>query len=250
MSNDDFEGSYGNSSYNSLQVTLRHSSSRGSLLLGYTFSRSIDQASALGDTVDPFDYKRTRALSAWDLTHNFVASYEVQLPFDKLTHRAPLLTRGWAFSGITRATTGFPVTIKSNDDNSLQGSIPNGVNNYSLDTADYNGLALNLSGNPRNGLPYFNPGAFSESALGEPGTAARRSFHGPGELNFDLALLKNFPFTEHKSLQFRVEAFNTFNHAEFFGPAAVQGNIDSPTFGQVIKAAPPRLVQAALKFLF
>jgi len=239
-----------NSSYNSLQITLKHSSSRGALLVGYTYSKSIDQASALGDTVNPFNFKATRALSAWDLAHNFVASYEIQLPIEKLTHRVPLLTQGWSISGITRASTGFPVTIKSNDDNSLQGSIPNGVNNYSLDTADYNGQPLNLNGNPRNGLAYFNPSAFSESALGSPGNAARRSFHGPGELNFDLALLKDFKFTESKTLQFRMESFNTFNHAEFFGPAAVQGNVDSPTFGQVIKAAPPRLMQAALKFIF
>lgn len=250
LSNDDYEGSYGNSTYNSLQVTLRHSSARYALLLGYTYSKSIDQASALGDTVNPFNFGATRALSAWDLTHNFVASYEVQLPFDKFTHRIPLLTQGWSISGITRASTGFPITIKSNDDNSLQGSIPNGVNNYSLDTADYNGQPLHLNGNPRNALPYFNPDAFSESALGSPGNAARRSFHGPGELNFDLAILKDFKLAEHKTLQFRMETFNTFNHAQFFGPAAVQGNIDSPTFGQVIKAAPPRLMQAALKLVF
>ena len=250
LSNDDYEGSFGNSTYNSLQLTLKHSSSRYSFLVGYTFSKSIDQASALGDTVNPFDYKATRALSAWDLAHNFVASYEVQLPFDRLTKRMPLLTQGWSLSGITRISSGFPVTIKSNDDNSLQGSIPNGVNNYSLDTADYNGQPLKLNGNPRNGLPYFTPDAFSDSALGTPGNASRRSFHGPGMLNFDLALLKDFKITERKLLQFRMETFNTFNHAQFFGPASVQGNIDSPLFGQVIKAAPPRLMQAALKFTF
>jgi hypothetical protein len=231
-------------------VTLRHSGTLYSFLVGYTYSKSIDEASALGDTVNPFDYKATRAMSAWDLTHNFVASYDLQLPIDRLTKRMPLLTQGWSFSGITRISTGFPVTIKSNDDNSLQGSIPNGVNNYSLDTADYNGQPLNLNGNPRNGLPYFNPEAFSESALGSPGNASRRSFHGPGMVNFDLALLKDFKVTERKSFQFRIEAFNAFNHAQFFGPASVQGNIDSPLFGQVIKAQPPRLMQAALKFIF
>jgi len=248
--NDDFEGSFGNSTYNSLQVTLRHSGRGLSFLIGYTYSKSIDEASALGDTVNPFDYKATRALSAWDLRHNFVASYDYQLPIYKLTRRWSTLSQGWSLSGITRISSGFPVTIKSNDDNSLQGSIPNGVNNYSLDTADYNGLPLELNGNPRNGLPYFNPDAFSESALGSPGNASRRSFYGPGMLNFDLALLKDFKLPEDKLLQLRVETFNTFNHAQFFGPAAVNGNIDSPLFGQVVKAAAPRLMQLALKFTF
>ena len=121
------------------------------------------------------------------------------------------------------------------------GSIPNGVNNHSLDLPDYNGGALDLNGNPRNGLPYFNVSAFSENALGTPGNASRRSFYGPGELNFDLALLKTFRFSEAWSLQFRMESFNTFNHTNFFGPAAVNGDIDSTLFGQVVNAAPPRI---------
>jgi hypothetical protein len=115
---------------------------------------------------------------------------------------------------------------------------------------DYNGAGLQLNGNPRNGLPYFNPNAFSQPALGTPGNASRRSFYGPGTLNFDIALLKSFKISEAKALQFRLETFNTFNHAQFFGPAAVQGNIDSPLFGEVVKAASPRLVQLALKFTF
>jgi hypothetical protein len=68
--------------------------------------------------------------------------------------------------------------------------------------------------------------------------------------NFDLGLLKNLRLTEGKSLQFRIEAFNTFNHAQFFGPQSVDGNINSTSFGQVVSAAPPRLVQIAAKFLF
>ena len=50
--------------------------------------------------------------------------------------------------------------------------------------------------------------------------------------------------------QFRFEAFNAFNHAQFFGPAAVQGEILDSNFGYVIKAQPPRLVQIALKLTF
>ena len=62
LSNDDYEASVGNSVYNSFQATLRRSGKRFSALLGYTYSKSIDEASALGDTVNPFDYKSTRAL--------------------------------------------------------------------------------------------------------------------------------------------------------------------------------------------
>ena len=69
-------------------------------------------------------------------------------------------------------------------------------------------------------------------------------------LNFDLALLRNFRLSESKTMQFRLETFNTFNHAQFFGPVAVNGDIDNSLFGQVTHAAPPRLMQLALKFTF
>jgi hypothetical protein len=166
------------------------------------------------------------------------------------TGKLKFLTDGWSISGITRATTGFPVRLHVDGDNSLMGSIPNGVNNHSLDLPDYNGQPLNLNGNPRNGQPYLNVNAFSDNAIGTPGNAGRRSFASPGQLNFDLALLRNFRFSEAKALQFRLESFNTFNHAQFFGPASVEGDFDSALFGHVVKAAPPRLIQIALKFTF
>jgi hypothetical protein len=91
---------------------------------------------------------------------------------------------------------------------------------------------------------------FSENAIGTPGNTKRRFFSGPGMDNYDMALLKNVRVTESKSLQFRLEGFNIFNHAQFFGPQSVDGNISSTTFGNVVNAAAPRLAQASLKFLF
>ena len=64
------------------------------------------------------------------------------------------------------------------------------------------------------------------------------------------ALRKSFHLGEASALEFRLETFNTLNHAQFFGPAAVNGDIDSNLFGQVVKAAPPRLTQVALKLTF
>ena len=248
--NNDYQGSFGNSNYNSFQASLRHSDKNLDLMLAYTFSKSIDQASSISDPVNPFNYRATRALSAWDLTHNLVATYQYQLPLERFFGRAKRFAEGWAISGITRLSSGFPVTISSDSDNSLMGSVPNGVNNHSIDLPDFTPGNLSLNSNPRNGLPYFNTSLFSANALGTPGTASRRSFHGPGMLNFDLALLRTFRLTESKALQFRLETFNTFNHAQFFGPVSVDGDFNSRLFGQVVKAAPPRLMQLALKFTF
>jgi hypothetical protein len=240
----------GNSNYNSLQVTLRHTSGPLQLLAAYTYSKSIDQSSNLGEEVNPLNPSLSRALSAFDLTQNFVVSYSYQLPLERLLHARNRWTEGWGFSGITRFSTGFPVTLINYGDNSLLGAEPNGINNYGVDEPSVAAGSLNLNRNPRNGQPYFNTGLFSENALGTPGDASRRYFHGPGMENFDIALLKNFHITESKSLQFRVEGFNVFNHAQFFGPQAVDGNISSSTFGEVVSAAAPRLVQAGVKFTF
>ncbi len=244
------QATIGNSNYNSLQVTLRHSSRRLTVLAGYTYSKSQDQSSNLGEEVNPLDPSLSKALSAFDVKHNFVVSYNYQLPLEHLFHAANRWTQGWELSGITRFSTGLPVTLVNYGDNSLLGSEPNGVNNFGVDEPDYNGGPLDLNHNPRNGLSYFNTAQFSQNALGTPGTARRRFFYGPGMDNYDIALLKNVRLTEAKSLQFRVEGFNAFNHAQFFGPQAVDGNIASSTFGQVVSAAPPRLVQLGAKFFF
>ena len=101
-------------------------------MLAYTYSKSIDQASSISDIVNPFNYGATRALSAWDLRHNLVATYQYQLPVERLFsigRPREDAGAGWAISGITRVSSGFPVTLATQSDNSLQGSLPNGVNN-------------------------------------------------------------------------------------------------------------------------
>jgi len=250
--NDDYDATIGNSNYNAFETTLRHSGRAASFLLSYTFSKSIDQASSISDPVNPLNFRATRALSAWDLTHNFVSSYVFQLPLNRLTQRAKFLTEGWEISGITRISSGFPVTLSADGDNSLQGSIPNGVNNKSLDLPDITPGPLNLNSHPQdNGLLYFNRSLFSDNALGTPGTSSRRFFHGPGAFNTDLALARSIHLTETKALELRLEAFNVFNHTQFFGPGAVNGDVDNAKlFGHVVNAAPPRLMQLALKYAF
>jgi hypothetical protein len=124
------------------------------------------------------------------------------------------------------------------------------VNGYGVDEPNFNGGALGLNRNPRNGRPLFNPGAFSLPPLGQAGNAGRRSFYGPGLANFDLALSKRVWGGEASGVLFRLEAFNAFNHAQFFGAGAVNGEILSASFGRVVNCMPPRLVQLALKYAF
>ena len=58
----------GNSAYNSLQVTVKHTSGRFTILGSYTYGKSLDQASNLGEQVYPYNYGLTRATSSFDIT--------------------------------------------------------------------------------------------------------------------------------------------------------------------------------------
>jgi len=81
----------------------------------------------------------------------------------------------------------------------------------------------------------------------------RRFFTGPGINNFNLALLKNTQIAEGKELQFRAEAFNVFNHAQFQPVVPSSGdfnNTGTGGFGYITSARDPRIMQVALKFLF
>jgi hypothetical protein len=242
--------SVGNSNYNALEANLRiNAGTRGSVLVGYTYSKSIDQASNIGEQTNPFNASLTRVISSWDMTHNFVATYTYALPFDRF-FQSNRFTEGWSLTGTTRFSTGFPVTLFDDSDRSLLGTLGNGVNNQLLDTPQYSGGPLDINTNPRNGKSEFNTSAFSLENLGQLGNAARRFFHGPGIENFDMQISKTLRLTESKSFDIRVEAFNVFNHAQFYGPASVDGEVNDSDFGRVVSAAAPRLVQLAVKFHF
>ncbi len=244
------QATIGNSNYNALELSLRHTSKRLQLFASYTYSKSIDQSSNVGEEVNPIDPGLSRALSAFDVKHNFVVSYAYELPFAHLFRASNRFTNGWTLSGITHFSTGFPVTLLNYGDNSLLGAEPNGINNYGVDEPQYTPGPLHLNSDPRNGRSYFNTSLFSLQPLGQAGNAKRRFFYGPGLDNYDMALMKALPLNESKSLQFRFEAFNVFNHAQFYGPTAVNGNINSPSFGEVVSAAAPRLMQVAVKLIF
>ena len=238
----------GNSRYHALELTLKRTQGPLTFLASYTFSKSIDQTSNIQEQVDPYDYHSLDGISAFDLKHNFVVSYDYALPFDRLSHRG--FASGWELSGITRFASGLPVTFASYGDNYLVQVQNNGVNSISIDMPDYDGSGYHLNHNPRNGKPYFNIAAFTPNALGMQGNSKRRMFYGPGIDDYDMALHRTTKFTETKSLELRLEMFNVFNHAQFYPNGSVDGDISDPTFGYVRQAADPRIGQAALKFNF
>lgn len=240
------------SSYNSAQINYRHTSGRLQTLVGYTFSKSLDNSSGYGEQYNPINPRLSRGLSAFDSTHNFVASYSYRLPIDLLGGPRRLVS-GWAISGITRFSTGLPVTLVETDDQSLLGTSVGGPIVQPVDTPNIIG-PLDITDPRKTNGRFFNPGAFGPSALGQEGDADRRFFHGPGINNWDMALLKDTHLTERFDLEFRAEFFNLFNHTQFLGPNGVTGFSGgvptSSSFGFVAGAASPRIGQLSLKLNF
>ncbi len=245
-----YQKTVGNANYTALEISLRHESKSLEITAGYTYSKSLDDSSSLAEEVNPAGPGLTRARSAFDMRHNFVVNYRYDLPVDHFAGRRNRWTNGWSLSGVTRFGTGLPVTLFNNNDTSLLGTMPNGINNSGLDTPNFAPGNLDINTNPRNGRHAFNTALFSVPSLGQLGNTRRRFFSGPGTDNFDAALQEQVRLTEGRALQFRLEVFNTFNHPQFFGPAAVNGDISSASFGQIVNGDPPRLIQLAAKLIF
>jgi hypothetical protein len=241
----------GNSNYNSFQATWKYETGPLEFLAGYTYSKSIDDSSGFEDDLNPFDHRRSRGLSSFNVPQNFVLSYSYELPFARL-FSSNRLTSGWVLSGITRFASGQPVTMTEVDDNSLEGTGGGGVGN-GADVPNYTPGDLHVGANPRacvknaNCAPYFNTSLFSPEQIGQLGNSMPRFITGPGINNFDAALLKDIRLNETKRIELRFEFFNIFNHAQFLTPS---GNIDNTTFGRVTAAADPRIGQVAAKFFF
>ena len=237
--------------YDSLQASWKHQEKSLEFLLGYTFSKSIDSGSGWSEMLNPVNPSLNHALSSFDLPHNFVASYQWELPFSRFHHDR--LTEGWIVSGITHFASGLPVSMYELDDNSLLGDGGSG-GGFGADTPVYNPGKLHL-GIPHHALgqpfTYFNTQLFSQDPLGGNGTSKVRFFHGPGIDNTDLSFMKNTRIRESLGLQIRFELFNAFNHTQYGQPNSTWVTATGGSnFGLVTGAAAARIGQAALKLRF
>jgi hypothetical protein len=231
------------SSYHSFQASLEKRFSHGlQFQAAYTLSKSLDWASSFEETVNPFNYKASRALSLFNSKQRFVINYVWDIPSRKFSGFKGKVLDDWQLSGIIQLQSGFPIRVQTEDDNELISSL------FFLGAG-----APQLSGklqiqNPKtNGGFYLNPSQWSDPTLGTFATTPRSICCGPGENQWDITVSKRIAVTESKYIQFRTDIFNLFNKTGFVNP---DGNFSNTTFGQVLQARDPRLVQFALKFYF
>jgi hypothetical protein len=240
---------YGQTSYNSLQVTGEKRFGRGvpiTVRENYTFSKSIDNLTDADELTMPYylpgALRFDRGLSNFDHTHRFVASYQWQLPALDGSHAVVRRVFGnWELTGVFTAQSGDAFTVLAGADVSRTG--------IGLDRAQIVGPALGPGACGSNApcVDWLNPNSFTLPVAGTFGNVGRGSIRGPALKNWDMGLFKNFPFTERYRLQFRAEFFNIFNWVNFADPIS---SVASGGFGSITAAADPRIGQVALKLFF
>jgi len=252
------------SNYNALQSSLRHQVGGLQLTVAYTYSHSIDDASDRfdGSFVDSYHPFLNRASSNFDQRHIFNLSYVYDLPFFRNQGLTNKLLGGWQWSGITTFQTGTPYSVTFSSDNA---GVANGIGASSR--ADIVGnLYSGIQQSPLEafGPLYANPSAFAAPQGLTFGDSGRNILTNPHTTNFDMALFKHFAINEHTGFEFRAEAFNVFNHTQWWGVGGDSGSgtnnvgvsnntfSTDPTSGflRVSAAHNPRILQLGLKFLF
>jgi Carboxypeptidase regulatory-like domain/TonB-dependent Receptor Plug Domain len=211
------------SSYNSLQMSIRRTIAPLVLSASYTYSHSIDDSSDWGDQnfVNSYDVRGNRASSNFDERQIFTFSYVYNIPWFTQAGWSKKVFGGWEYSGITSFNTGQPFSVLYGifGDNA---GVGNGVGTNGS-YADVTGIspyskpsaAVIASLVPGSGPLLYNPAAFAAPTGLTFGDSGRDFLNNPSRLNFDMALFKNIPIHESIALQFRAEGFNIFNHTQW-----------------------------------
>jgi outer membrane receptor protein involved in Fe transport len=235
-------------------------------IVSYAWSKWIDNLVFVGGDDATFgdddqiqniyDLRNERSLSTNHIPHRLVATPIVELPVGQgkkwLNRTGPLdwILGGWEVSTIATIQSGSP----------FGATVVNGPRDILGDPSDGKNLRPNIVGNihlpasqkgqpaaGQRGIQWFNPDAFAPPPRFTHGNAARTVMLGPGTINFDLAVLKNFRFRERYRLQFRWESFNAFNTPQFGPPG---NGLGGAGFGISGAGASDREMQFALKLYF
>lgn len=290
--------SNGSSSSNQLQVTVDRRMNHGlGFRVAYTLAKTIDVSSGFrarsSTYTNPADPAFDRGLADFDATHRLVFSPVWQIPGG--TNGSALKRMalgGWVVSTITSFQSGNPFTLFSSNGASesnegldrpdVVGPIqifknPRQLRTFSPSADGIHGSCLSgtttgyfwfdptnvvCSVGPPAGQPYVAGIGLTQGGvpLFSYGNMGRNVLRGPGINDWDISIMKNFKFTESKSLQFQSNFFNAFNHVQFYGPTSSGGSVGGASqFGQVSSDTSPstssyyrgpRVIQFALKFFF
>lgn len=240
----------GNSNYHSLQVTVNRRVKDLTAGFAYTWAKAIDDGSderASGDVPpNSLDERSERAVADYDRTHVFNVNYIYNLPRIGRGAFARAVLNGWQISGITRLWTGRPLDITMSSDVAGIGNVQN--------------QRPSIAGNPwverRTAEQWFRRDVFLRPQPGTFGNLGRNALRGPGLHKWDLSVFRNWRFEGGRSIQFRAEAFNAFNHPIFstvgttLRITAAGADPSADNFGVVTGTRDARVLQFGLKMYF
>ena len=239
--------------FNGLTVEANHRiSHRLSFDASYTWSHSIDDASDAGTTNAEFNLPQNiyahnqaaeKADSSFDHRNRLVGNVLYELPFPKGgSSWVHALAAGWRASGIIIAQSGAPFTVNLGTSNDVANiGLVNGNN---IERPDVTG---DPNAEPKNAEHWFNRAAFSLPAAFTFGNNPRNSIIGPRFVNLDTSVQKQWALRESMNLQFRADAYDALNHANFTLPGRIFG---ASNFAVISSALDPREMQLALKLIF
>ncbi|WP_263365494.1 TonB-dependent receptor [Edaphobacter bradus] len=251
-----YDRSTGTSSYNAAQFQLDKRYSSGlSYSVGYTYSKSINAGgdgwfgAEGGSPVDPYHPNKfgSRSVSGTDLTHVLTENTIFQIPVGK-GHRwstgsgwADYLLGSWQLNNFLTVRSGLPYTPTISSDIANTGNV--GWSGYEH---------ANLVGDPHKNVPKgdgFNPAAYTAPAQYTFGTAGRNSLRSAHYINMDASIFRQFPAWEETRFEFRLEAFNLFNHPTLGTPNSDLNN--GTRFGLINStSSTARQLQLGGKFIF
>lgn len=252
--------STGRSQYNSAWVLTKRTFSRGlSFLASYTYANSWTDAPTFRSPgnesevpQNSFDPSADWGPNGCDIQHRFVSSLIFRVPFSATAPRDAggfaRVARGilgdWQVSVIYQAQSGFPFTISVFGDTANAGSLLN-VNPIRANAVP--GVSPDLPSDQQTANHWFNTAAFATPPTFQFGNVGRNSLVGPGLSKADLALDRELPLGSYQ-LNFRVEAFNVFNTANYGTPNRF---VNTPQFGTITQAATAaRQIQFVLRATF
>jgi outer membrane receptor protein involved in Fe transport len=238
-----------NSTYHGLQIEATKRMSRGFSLQGsYTWSKSLDQASAIalgGAVPNVFDLDTQWGRSDFDARHVGAISWIWDLP--RFTGAMPVLrwiAGGWQLNGVLTARTGLPLNITTGQDNALSGT-PN-------QRPDLTGNPHLPSDRPRSELvrAWFERVAFANPVAGGYGNLGRNALTAPGNFGINAGVFKSFPIPAKEGMrfEFRAEFFSLTNTPNFSNPNTSLNA--GANMGRITNAGGARVVQFAAKVVF
>lgn len=248
-----------NAHYNSLQIDLHGNVARDlQLQFGYTFSHATDSTTSngsggdLNNITNPYvGPQYDVGPSLFDRTSVAFVNFVYQIPLLKNSdsHLLRATLGGWALSGVVTMESGAPINLGMSGNN-VASVIPNSGNRPDLTgSISY----------PKTVAEWFNPAAFSAPACAAGpdcyGNLGFDALRGPGRDDWNLSLFKNFIINDERGsrIEFRADAFNTWNHTQFKGDdnnGGISLNQGSSNFGAVTGAFDPREFQLGLKLIY